>query len=147
MRMIRIRFFEQKDIDRVWKMEQNYFSEPWSKAEFEALLTREYCIYVVAELDDLVVGFAGMTNLCGEGDIDKVMVDENYRGMHIAGQMLRELFAIGEKKGIESYTLEVRVGNAPAIALYEHAGFVNEGIRPNFYTKPTEDAMIMWKRK
>ena len=49
--------------------------------------------------------------------------------------------------GIENFTLEVRVSNASAIHVYEKLGFVSEGIRPRFYEKPVEDAMIMWKRK
>ncbi len=48
--------------------------------------------------------------------------------------------------GVEAFTLEVRVSNAPAIHVYEKVGFVSEGIRPRFYEKPTEDAMILWKR-
>ena len=47
---------------------------------------------------------------------------------------------------LRSNTLEVRVSNAAAIHVYEKAGFVSEGIRPRFYEKPTEDAMILWKR-
>ena len=48
--------------------------------------------------------------------------------------------------GIGDCTLEVRVSNAPAICLYESLGFRGEGVRPNFYEKPKEDALIMWKR-
>ena len=40
-------------------------------------------------------------------------------------------------------TLEVRVGNTAAIALYESLGFENLGRRPRFYSNPTEDAYIM----
>jgi ribosomal-protein-alanine N-acetyltransferase len=46
---------------------------------------------------------------------------------------------------VTAYTLEVRVSNAAAIHLYEKLGFESVGIRPNFYTKPKEDALIMWK--
>ncbi|MDE7430041.1 MAG: GNAT family N-acetyltransferase, partial [Lachnospiraceae bacterium] len=54
--------------------------------------------------------------------------------------------AAGDREGLTAYTLEVRVSNQAAIGLYEKLGFASEGIRPNFYEKPTEDAMIMWKR-
>ena len=49
--------------------------------------------------------------------------------------------------GIGDCTLEVRAGNSPAISLYESLGFRTEGIRPGFYAKPREDALIMWKRQ
>ena len=60
--------------------------------------------------------------------------------------MLKVLMEEGCKRGINAFTLEVRAGNAPAIHLYEKLGFVQEGIRPGFYERPKEDAIIMWKR-
>ena len=41
----------------------------------------------------------------------------------------------------------MRAGNAAAIHLYEKAGFVSAGIRPGYYEKPAEDALIMWKKQ
>jgi ribosomal protein S18 acetylase RimI-like enzyme len=60
---------------------------------------------------------------------------------------MKELIKVGKSRGIEAFTLEVRVSNAPAVHIYEKLGFVSEGIRPNFYEKPREDAYIMWKRQ
>ena len=42
--------------------------------------------------------------------------------------------------------MEVRASNAPAIALYEAYGFQKEAVRKNYYSGPTEDALIYWKR-
>ena len=53
----------------------------------------------------------------------------------------------GRKHGLLEFTLEVRVGNKPAIRAYEKVGFESEGIRPNFYSHPKEDALIMWIRE
>lgn len=60
--------------------------------------------------------------------------------------MLSELLKRGKCMGIEAFTLEVRKSNEAAIHLYEKAGFVTEGVRKNFYEKPVEDGLIMWKR-
>ena len=60
--------------------------------------------------------------------------------------MVSAMIAEMAKEGFLEITLEVRAGNNSAIALYESLGFVQEGIRKNFYEKPTEDAIIMWKR-
>ena len=141
-----IREFQLSDADPVSQMEQHIFSCPWSKKAFEELLTRDYCLYLVAENAGKVIGFAGMTISCGEADIDKVMVEEASRGRHLAERLLEQLFARGEARGVEAYTLEVRVGNEPAIGLYRKLGFESAGVRPGFYEKPTEDALIMWKR-
>lgn len=141
-----IRRLEQSDIEPLSKIEEAAFSMPWSPQDFADLLKRDYCLYLVAEVDGRVAGSAGMTDICHEGSIDNVVVAEEYRGQGIAQKLLEELFKIGEGRGIQAYTLEVRVSNQIAIHIYEKAGFVSEGIRPRFYEKPTEDALIMWKR-
>ena len=61
--------------------------------------------------------------------------------------MLQELLLLAKERGIGDITLEVRDGNEPAIHIYEKLGFVSEGIRPGFYEKPVEDALIMWRRR
>ncbi len=143
---VKIRCMEASDIESLVIMDQKIFSNPWSKADYNRLLELSYSRYLVAVIGETVIGFAGMMELAGEGDIDRVMVEPQYRGNHIAETLLTELFDIGHTDGVECYTLEVRVGNLPAIHLYEKMGFVNEGIRPNFYDDPKEDAMIMWRR-
>lgn len=141
-----IRNFREADVSEVSRMEEQIFSCPWSDRSFAELLTRDYCLYLVAESEGKVIGFAGMTISYGEADIDKVMVEEEFRGQHVAKRLLKELFQRGTDKGVEAYTLEVRVGNEPAIGLYKKAGFEPAGVRPRFYEKPVEDALIMWKR-
>lgn len=141
-----VRDFRESDITAVSRMEERLFSCPWSEKSFSELLSRDYCLYLVAELNGEVIGFAGMTVSFDEADIDKVMVAEAYRGQHVALQLLESLFAKGAARGVEAYTLEVRVGNTPAIGLYKKTGFEEAGVRPKFYEKPVEDALIMWKR-
>ncbi|MCR5460052.1 MAG: ribosomal protein S18-alanine N-acetyltransferase [Acetatifactor sp.] len=138
---------EEKHAPALARMEEKLFSLPWSRKAFEELLTHDYCHYLVAEEAGVPIGFAGMTLLGDEGDVDKVMVDPEHQRQGIADALLRELFALGEELGAAAYTLEVRVSNEPAISLYEKHGFQSEGVRPRFYEKPVEDALIMWKRR
>ena len=141
-----IRKLQDADIEPLSVIEQESFSMPWSAKDFRDLLDREYCHYLVAVADGQVAGCAGMTNICNEGNIDNVVVAEKFRNKGIAKQLLGELLAQGEAQGVEAFTLEVRVSNVAAIHVYEQLGFVSEGIRPRFYEKPVEDAMIMWRR-
>lgn len=141
-----IREFRESDIEPISIIEAESFSMPWSAEDFAGLLKRDYCLYLTAEADGEAVGCIGMTILCGEGNIDNVVVAEKFRGRGIGGKLLQELFKQGEERGVEAYTLEVRVSNHAAIHIYEKAGFVSEGIRPGFYERPREDALIMWKR-
>ena len=66
-------------------------------------------------------------------------------GQGVATAMLTELMTQGGRRGIESFTLEVRQGNLRAIHVYEKLGFSSAGIRKNFYQDPAEDAVIMWR--
>lgn len=144
---VTVRPMAASDVPALAKMEQEIFSMPWSEQNFADLLTRDYCLYLVAEKADEIVGFAGLTKLDNEGDIDKVMVREDCRGEGVSSILMEYLLEEGRKRGIEAFTLEVRVGNVPAIGLYTKYGFVSEGIRPRFYDKPVEDALIMWLRQ
>ena len=142
-----IRPMEQGDIDIVSRIEDECFSMPWSAEAYRKVLEDDKCLYLVATLDGSVVGMCGVMNLLGEGDINNVAVTASQRGQGIAFAMLKELIHRGEERGIVDFTLEVRVSNQAAIHTYEKLGFVSEGIRPKFYEKPVEDAMIMWRRR
>ncbi len=142
-----IRPMEQSDVETVSRIEAECFSMPWSAAAYENALKDDKYLYLVAQLDDRVVGMCGVMHLLGEGDINNVAVTASERGQGIAFNMLTELLRCGEELGISDFTLEVRVGNQAAIHTYEKLGFVSEGIRPGFYEMPREDAMIMWRRK
>ena len=134
----------EADLDKVAAMEKSIFSTPWSKQSFEESLMQTYSHFYVAVYEE-VVGYCGIHNLGGDGEVTNVAVDENYRGKGIAHEMLSYAMEDASKKGVEAFTLEVRVSNIPAIKLYEKLGFENKGIRKNFYENPVEDAVIMWK--
>ena len=145
--MVIIRRLEERDVEAVSILNGTAFSMPWSPEDFLHLVRDPDSLYYVAEDDDRIVASLGVTNVLSEGNINNVVVAEAYRGQGIATRIMELLFTEGEKLGIVDYTLEVRVSNKLAIALYEKMGFVSEGIRPRFYERPVEDAMIMWKWK
>ncbi len=142
-----IRPMTKEDVPAVSRLEEAVFSMPWSPDAFLDMVEREDSLYVVAVAKEEPIGCCGVTNACGDGDINNVVVDEAWRNRGVGRKMLEVLMEQGREIGIENYTLEVRVSNAPAIHLYEKLGFVSAGIRPGFYDKPREDAMIMWKRQ
>ena len=139
-----LRRMTEADLDRVAEMEKAVFSMPWSRESFQESLRQSYSHFFVAE-ENVLLGYCGIHNLGGDGEITNVAVDEEARGNGIATQMLIYAMEEMKKEGVEAFTLEVRVSNAPAIRLYEKLGFENKGIRKNFYENPVEDAMIMWK--
>ena len=143
---IAIRELREEDIEELARIESESFSMPWSADSFRKLLAHAYCHYLVALADGKVVGCCGYTDLCHEDNIDNVVVASAYRRRGIGEALLRELGVRGDAMQVEAYTLEVRVGNLEAIRLYQKLGFVAEGVRPRFYEKPVEDALIMWRR-
>lgn len=75
-----------------------------------------------------------------------IAVFPEYRGRGIGAALTKALLVEGRKRGMNAFTLEVRVGNQAAIHIYEKLGFRSEGVRKGFYEKPKEDALIMWRR-
>ena len=145
--MLEVRCMVPEDLERIVEIEASLFSMPWSKNGFSSTLDSQHMIYLTALWDGEIAGYCGLLQSFDEADIVNVAVAKEYQGRGIAFSMLQELMERGRKKGVADFTLEVRVSNAPAIHVYEKLGFVNEGIRKNFYEKPKEDAMIMWKRR
>lgn len=143
-----IRDLELKDIDQVCVMEEEAFSMPWHKESFIDMVNNPDALYLVIEDDNGVIcGCAGALSVVGEGEICNIVVRADRRGQGYGKALVNELIARGKRDfAIEAFTLEVRVGNTAARHLYEGLGFVCEGIRPNFYDKPKEDAAIYWLR-
>lgn len=140
------RRMQETDLDKVVWLEKEIFTTPWSRTSFQESLEKTYSYFFVAQEKE-VVGYCGIHNLGGDGEITNVAVDKNWRKKHVAHSMLEFAMHEAEKEGVEAFTLEVRVSNTPAIKLYEKLGFVNQGIRKNFYQNPVEDAIVMWKNK
>ena len=148
-----IREMQWKDLEQVTALEAACFSMPWKYHDFEETLTNPYRFYLVAEADhvtetisDRILGGCMLTHVAGEGDISNVAVYEKYRKNGIAAVLMTELLRLGaERYGITAFTLEVRSKNIPARRLYEKLGFESKGVRPDFYEKPKDDAVIMHK--
>ena len=136
-----------EDVPVISRLEEETFSMPWSKQDFLDMIGRKDARYYVAEQDGELLGCCGLLMIAGEGSITNVVIRPEMRNRGIGTGMLQHLLAEGGREGLTAYTLEVRVSNAAAIHVYEKLGFVSEGIRPGFYEKPAEDAMILWKRQ
>lgn len=139
-----IREMTPADLSEVVEIEQQLFTQPWSRQGFLSSLQQQDTLYLVAQQDGKVAGYCGLLQSFDEADITNVAVHPEYRRLGIACQMLEQLMEQGGTRGIQRYTLEVRVSNTAAVKLYQKLGFASVGIRKNFYAFPTEDAMIMW---
>lgn len=141
--MIQIREMQVKDADAVAVIEQQIFSQPWSRQGFLDAVNLANTVFLVAEENNRIVGYIGMYVAMDEGEITNVAVAPVERCHGIGGMLIAELLKIAENKGIARIVLEVRVSNDSAIRLYEHNGFVQCGVRRGFYEFPKEDAYVM----
>lgn len=146
MKVLVIRQMEAADVEAAAIIESEAFSMPWSAKDFLEMVEADYAYYYVAELNGEIAGCCGIRDITGEGEITNVVVAANHRKKGIGRKMMEYMLERAKANGIGDCTLEVRVSNQPAIRLYESLGFKGEGVRPDFYDKPREDALIMWKR-
>ena len=138
-----VRAMEARHIPGLAALEKQCFAAPWSAAALEEELHNPHAVFLVAQdATGRVLGYGGMHCLGGEGFITNVAVDPAARRQGVARSLLAALETEGRQRALSRLTLEVRVSNAPAIALYEGAGYVRDGVRPGFYRRPTEDAAI-----
>ena len=133
------------DLDAVCAIEEQCFSVPWSRESMKKELKgNDQAHYLVVEIDEKVVGYAGFWQVLDEGHIMNIAVAPEVRGQGLGEELMRAMLQQGAQLGIIYWTLEVRVSNIAAIKLYEKVGFTSAGIRPGYYEKPREDANIMW---
>lgn len=141
-----IRAAAPADAQQMAALDKICFTVPWSLESFEQELTvNDKAIYIVAELDGQLAGYAGMWQILDEGHITNVAVSPEHRRQGIAAAVLTELIAEGSRRGIRAFTLEVRASNVAAQELYRGFGFQTAGIRPGYYEDNKEAALIMWR--
>ena len=127
-----------ENVPEVHEIEKICFNDPWSISTLEAQLLTDHARYFVAYIDDEVAGYAGMWQFGDEGEIINFAVHPKFRKRGIADSLMDKCKTICKR-----IYLEVREGNAPARCLYEKHGFAAVGVRKNYYSNPTENAIIM----
>ena len=141
-----IRQAEEKDIHQIAEIDKLCFSTPWSEDSFtQEITSNDIALYIVAVIDDFIVGYAGLWLIVDEGHITNVAVHPDFRRRKIAKALVQVLIDVSEKKGAVRHTLEVRTLNDAAIRLYEAFGFQEVSIRKGYYEDDNEDAIIMWR--
>lgn len=132
-----LRIATLNDINGIKAVENRCFSTPWSENMIISSIENG-CIMVVVEIDNKVVGYAG---LYPSGDITNVAVIPNEQGKGYGTELVKELIKVAKINDIEKLFLEVRVSNIKAIKLYEKCGFEKISVRKKYY-KDGEDALI-----
>ena len=145
---ITVRPMVMTDVDGVMAVEHDSFLTPWSRSAFEEELAQNRLArYIVAVENDEIVGYAGTWLVINEAHVTNVAVSGQRRREGIGRLLMQKLMELARENDMESMTLEVRVSNSAARHLYQQLGFVEAGIRKNYYSETKEDALILWCEK
>lgn len=143
--MISIRKMKAEDVPQIAALEAACFSAPWDASSLAAELENPLSLWLTAAEGQTVAGYIGSQSVLGEADMMNLAVAPSHRRQGIARALVLELIRELTAAGVTCLTLEVRAGNAPALALYESLGFAEIGLRKNYYFRPREDAKILRK--
>jgi len=134
-------------IDAVIAIEQASFTNPWTRVMYLAELENtgvSFC-FTAKDASGRVVGFCSFWRVLDELHINNLAVLPDMRRAGVATALLTHVLTYGASLGARRATLEVRRSNEPARLLYERFGFTVAGVRHGYYTKPVEDALVLWR--
>jgi ribosomal-protein-alanine N-acetyltransferase len=141
---LEIRRLTYADLPQVIAIERRAFPTPWSLAMFVLELSKPGGVCLAARRDGVLVGYMICSRYDTVWHIMNIAVDPDRRRTGIATALLFELLErVSDERA--RFTLEVRISNAGAIALYERFGFRAAGTRRRYYQDNGEDALIMWR--
>ncbi|HEV2426617.1 MAG TPA: ribosomal protein S18-alanine N-acetyltransferase [Acidimicrobiales bacterium] len=140
-----IRLAERRDVGELLEVEESRFADPWTRGvlidELSQPATRRYTVAVVA---GRVVGYLGVMFVLDELHVNTIAVRAEYEGRGVAASLLDDAVADALARGVRRATLEVAVSNERAQRLYRRYGFAPVGVRPRYYERTGEDALIYW---
>ena len=134
---------------QIAQLERECFSDPWSQNSIASEFENPLSYWLLAMAGNVVAGYVGSQTVLGESDMMNLAVRGEFRRQGVARDLVLALIDGLNQRGSHCLTLEVRDSNAPARKLYEKLGFVQVGIRPNYYQHPREDGLILrkeWER-
>ncbi len=135
----------RRHLRSVLRIENQVYPRPWSLPLFMSELNlRTSRVYYVARVGGSVVGYAGLMLTGDEAHITTIAVDPMWHQHKIGSRLMMQMAREAADRGARHLTLEVRMSNAPAQAMYHKFGFRPAGVRKNYYVETNEDALVMW---
>lgn len=141
--MLLFRLGLEKDMMQITEMEQDIFTDPWTKDGIREALLHDQSLLVVAENAGEIYGYSIIYYVLEECDIVKFAVRQNARRLGVGSALMGKTVQCCEEKGIQRMCLEVRSSNLPAVNFYKQQGFLEDGVRKGFYQNPSDDALLM----
>ncbi len=141
--MIEIKAINSEYAKDVAEIEKLFFSHPWSEATLASEMEDNNSHFFGAFIEGELAGYIGGRTLFDESEIYNVGVNPKFRRKGAAKALIERFIEAARERDTQQIFLEVRPSNLPAINLYEKVGFVFCGLRKNYYSDPTENAILM----
>ena len=137
----------RRHLRSVLRIEAQVYPRPWSLSLFMSeLALRATRSYYVARVRGAVVGYSGLMLSGDDAHVTTIAVDPAWHRHGIGTRLMLNIARTARDGGTRNLTLEVRVSNKPAQALYYRFGFHPAGVRKNYYVETNEDALVMWAK-
>ncbi len=144
---IQFRPMRRSDLDGVMVVNHQSFAHPWSADLIRRELLHDWSTILLAVEEgpegEVLLGFIVFWLIHDEVHVLNVAVAREHRRRGIARALMQEAAERGRARKARLVTLEVRAGNAPAIALYRQLGYRDVAVRPRYYAEENEDALVM----
>lgn len=142
MKNIKIDKMTLSDLNKISEKLITEFDDFWNINILQNELKNPFSKYIIAKLEDEIVGFAGVIDTVDQLEITNIVVKKTFRKKGIGNMLLVELIKLAQDNNKKEIILEVNNNNLNAIRLYEKNGFKNVGYRKKYYNN-TDDANIM----
>jgi len=135
------------DIKDILVIENLCFTLPWSYESFyNEVQLNKFAHYHIIRFNDQITGYIGLWQVLDEGHITNIAIHPDFRRLGLACKLIEYTLDFCKDSSITSLTLEVRKSNISAQNLYKKYGFVEEGIRKQYYADNKADSIIMWNK-
>ena len=136
---------DEHHVPQIALLERECFADPWSEQSIASELHNPLSLWLVAQEGQTLLGYVGSQTCQDETDMMNIAVSPASRRQGVARALIEALVSALRERGSKQLTLEVRASNGPARQLYESLGFLQVGLRKNYYRNPKEDALILRK--
>ena len=132
------------DLDTVMSIEKIIYPFPWTQQIFTDCIRVGYTCRVL-EMNGEIAGYSIMALGASEAHILNISIAADYQRQGLGSRLLSHMLELAVEKKTDTVFLEVRPSNKAALALYEKSGFVQIGVRRNYYPAHSgrEDALIL----
>ena len=141
--MIEVYKMSLNDLENIKEILVSDFDDFWNYSILKDELSNANSYYLVAKLDNEILGFAGIKYVLNDADIMNIVVKKSKRKSGIGSLLLKNIIELCKKLNVSTLFLEVNEKNLPAISLYKKFGFEEVGFRKNYYKE--NNAIVMKK--